>query len=114
MTTWAADTPSSAVNVNWDPTAVIDYRHRIVDVDRDIDLVAMAGERFVDGVVDDFVDEMMQTHLSRRADVHGGSEAYRFQTFQHFDTGRIVNFVHPGIQFIWHRQSAFSFKSASA
>ena len=54
--------------------------------------VGIPGERFVYGVVDDFVDQMMQTHLARRADVHRRPQANGFQTFEHLDTTGIVNF----------------------
>jgi hypothetical protein len=33
----------------------------VVDVNGDVDLIAEAGQRLVDRVVDDFVDEMMET-----------------------------------------------------
>ena len=48
--------------------------------------VAVAGQRFVDRVVDHFVDQVMQAHFAGRADVHGGAQAHRLQAFQHFDT----------------------------
>ena len=51
----------------------------------DFDLVGVTGERFVDGVVHDFVDQMMQSDLARRADIHGGTFADGFHSAQHFD-----------------------------
>ena len=48
------------VLIGRDAAAVVDDRDRAVDVDRDVDLIAEAGERFVDRVVDDFVNEMVQ------------------------------------------------------
>ena len=41
-------------------TVILDG-HRVVEVDGDVDASAMTGEMFVDRVVDDFVDEVMQT-----------------------------------------------------
>ena len=43
---------------------------RAIDVDRDGDGRGVAGHRFVDRVVDDFVHEMMQTADGRITDVH--------------------------------------------
>ncbi len=63
-----------AVNVHVidrNAAAVVDHGDRVVEVDGDFDFVGEAGERFVDRVVDDFVDEVMQSHLAGRADVHG-------------------------------------------
>jgi hypothetical protein len=37
-------------------------------VNRDFDLVGVSGERFVDRIVHDFVNEMMKSNLTRRAD----------------------------------------------
>ena len=48
--------------------------------------VAVAGQGFVDGVIDHFVDQVMQSHFAGRADIHGGPQAHRLQAFQHFDT----------------------------
>ena len=36
----------------------------VVDVNDDVDFFGVTGESFVDGVVDYFVDEMMQSHLA--------------------------------------------------
>jgi hypothetical protein len=51
----------------------------------DVDLIAVAGEGFVDGVVDDLVDEVMQTLRPGRADVHGGALAHRLEALEDLD-----------------------------
>ena len=91
------------VHVHRNAAAVVDHRDGIVDVNGDVDLGAVARQRFVHGVVDHFVDQVVQAHLAGRADVHGRPQAHRFQTFQHFDTGGIVNFRRRGVHFICHR-----------
>jgi hypothetical protein len=53
--------------------------------DRDRDGVAVAGERLVDGVVDDLVDEVVEAALTGRADVHAGALAHRLEAFEHLD-----------------------------
>lgn len=50
--------------VDGDAAAVVDDRDGVVDVDRDIDACGMARQCLVDRVVDDLVDEMMQTLLA--------------------------------------------------
>ncbi len=70
------------VGPDGDAAAVVDDRHRVVDVDRDVDLVAEAGEGLVDGVVDDLVDEVVQPRLSGRADVHRRTDADGFEALQ--------------------------------
>ena len=71
--------------VDGNAAAVIDHRDGVVDVDGNLDLVGEAGERFVNGVVHYFVNEMVQPQLTRRPDVHGGAFADGFHAAQHFD-----------------------------
>jgi hypothetical protein len=54
-------------------------------VDDDIDFLAVPGESFVDGIVHDFVDEVMQTHFAGGADVHCGTKADGFKALEDFD-----------------------------
>src|SRR6185295_14758941 len=70
--------------------AVVDDGDRVVDVDRGVYLAAVSGQRLVDGVVDDLVDEVVQPALSGRADVHGGADAHRLQALEHADRARAV------------------------
>ena len=51
----------------------------------DLDAVAVAGQRLVDGVVDRLVDEMMQTVGAGIADVHRRTLAYRLEALQDLD-----------------------------
>ncbi len=51
-------------HVDGDAAAVIDDGDGVVDVDDDIDFLCVAGQGFVDGVVDDFVDQVMQPHIA--------------------------------------------------
>src|SRR5581483_7267711 len=71
--------------VNGNTTAVVNHRDRIVDVDGDFDLVGESGERLVNGVIDDFVDEMVQTHFAGRSDVHCRTFADGFHTAEDLD-----------------------------
>ena len=47
--------------------------------------VVLAGERLVDGVVDDLVDEVVEAPRAGRADVHPGPEPDRLEAFQDRD-----------------------------
>src|SRR5208337_836112 len=71
---------------------VIHYGDGVVEVNRDVDLVGVAGERLVDRVVHDFVHQVMQTEFTGRADVHGGTLAHRFHAAEDFDrVGGVVS-----------------------
>ena len=79
------------VLVDRDPASVVDHGDRVVGMDRDLDLVAVAGERLVDRVVDDLVDEVVQAAWPGRADVHAGPLADRVEAAQDGDlTGGVA------------------------
>ena len=73
-----------------DAAPVVDDGDGVVRMDVDGDLGAEAGQRLVDGVVDDLVDEMVQAHHAGRSDVHAGALAHRLQAFQDGDVLRVV------------------------
>jgi len=73
-----------------DPAAVIGHPHPAVRLEHDVDRVAVAGQRLVDGVVDDLVHQVVQAALAGRADVHAGALADRFETFEHRDRAGVV------------------------
>ena len=66
------------------PAVVLDG-DRVVGMDHDAHVVAVAGQRFVDRVVDDFVDEVMQSAGAGAADVHPGTFANRFEALEYLD-----------------------------
>ena len=78
------------VHIHRNSASVVLHSDAIVFVDRDVDLVAVARHRFVHRVVHYFPYEVVQTHLTRRADVHGGTQAHGFQSAEHLDRGSIV------------------------
>src|SRR5690606_39943 len=69
-----------------DAPAVIAYRNAVVGVDGDDDVIAMACQRFVDGVVDHFENHVMQAGAVRGvADVHARALAHGLEAFEHLD-----------------------------
>ncbi len=85
---------AARVLIDRDAAPVVDDGDGAVDVQGDVDLVAEAGQRLVDGVVDDFVDEMMQPGRTGRPDVHRGPLAHRLETLEDLDlVGRIIVLV---------------------
>ena len=77
--------------VDGNAAAVVDHRHRAIDVNGDVDLIAEPGEGLIDGVVDDLVDQMVQARGSGGPDVHGGSLLNRLEPLEHLDlVGRIL------------------------
>ncbi len=76
--------------VGGDAATVVLDPDAAVGAERDDDLVAVAGHRLVDRVVDDLPDEVVQAPLTGRADVHAGPLADRFESLQHLDRGSVV------------------------
>ena len=75
----------SRMHIDRNSAAVVLDRNPIVAQNYDVDLRAVTGQRFVDRVVDDLIDEMMQPALGGVADVHPGAFANRFETFENLD-----------------------------
>ena len=66
------------MHVNRDAAPVIAHRDGAIGVERDINQVAMAGEGFVNGVIHDLVDHVMQAGpVIGVADIHARALAHR-------------------------------------
>ena len=73
-----------------DAAAVVGDGDRVVGVDRDRDVVAVAGQRLVDRVVDNLVDEVVQAARPGRADVHARALADRLEALEDGDVLGVV------------------------
>jgi hypothetical protein len=73
------------VEIDRDSAAVIDDLHAAVITKGHFDSIAVASERFIDGVIDHLVDEMVKASFTRRADIHAWAFAYRLKTFEDCD-----------------------------
>ena len=72
--------------------AVVNHAHGVVHVDGDVDLGGKAGHGLVDGVVHDFVHEVMKTGAVRDvADVHPRALTNCFETFEDLDVAFVVS-----------------------
>ena len=83
------------VHLDRDAAAVVDDRDGVVDVDEDVDVLAVAGQGLVDGVVDDLVDQVMEPFGAGAPDVHRRPFPDRFEALQDLDAlGCIFFFFH--------------------
>jgi hypothetical protein len=73
------------VHIYRDTPPVIDHRNAAVAMDVDFDPVAIARQSFVDRIVDDFVNEVVQRFDICPTHIHARATAYCFQTFQDLD-----------------------------
>ncbi len=93
--------------------SVVAHRDDAVRLKRDLDVGAVARERLVDGVVDNFVHQMVQTARGGRADVHARPLSDSLQTFQHLNLIFVVRFADGQIQnFFAHAHNICSISPA--
>jgi hypothetical protein len=75
----------SGVHIDRDSAAVIDTANGTIRKNRDLNERAVASKRFVHGIIDDFVNKMVQTALASRPDIHSGTLANGFETLEDLD-----------------------------
>jgi hypothetical protein len=56
----------------------------------DIDVVAVTGKCFVDGVVDNFINQVVKAARTGRADIHSGALANSLETFKNLNASGVV------------------------
>ena len=79
------------VNVGRNAAAVVAHGARAVGIERYDDFLGEADERFVDGVIDDLVDHVMQPRaVIGVADIHAGPLAHGIEPLEHLDRFRVV------------------------
>ena len=71
-------------------------KHDVVRLDGHFDMVTVAGQRFVDGVVHDLVHQMVQAPRAGGADVHTGALAHSLQALQNLNFAAGVLMVGSG------------------
>ena len=71
------------VHVDGNTPAVIGYGYGVVFVDENVDAVTVAGQCFIDRVIDYFIYQMMQTFDADVADIHGRAFSYGFEAFEY-------------------------------
>ena len=69
------------MNVHRNTTAVVDHGDAVVDVNRYINLVAMTDQSLVNGVIHNFVYEVMKSPFTGVTDVHSWALSDRLQPF---------------------------------
>ena len=83
------------VNTDREAASVVLHRAGAVLVQRDDDLVAEARQRLVHRVVHDFIHQMVQAALVRRADIHARPLAHGLKPFENLNLVLVVSAVRP-------------------
>ena len=97
MTSAAADT-LLAMNIRRNPAPVVGDGDRTVGIERHRDARRVAGQRLVDGVIDDLIDHVMQAGaIVGIADIHAWTLAHGIEAAQHLDRiGAVIGFCFRG------------------
>ena len=80
-----------------DAAAVVGHFDDVAFFDLDLDVVAVAGQGLVDGVVHDLIDQVVQAPLAGGTDIHARPLADSFQPFEDLDLAAVVFVVGGGI-----------------
>jgi hypothetical protein len=78
------------MDVDWNASPVVSNRDGVVGMDHDADLARVPGECFVDGIVYDFVGEVVESAGRSGTDVHPGTFSNGIQTFQNLNLASVV------------------------
>ena len=78
------------MDVDGNTTTIILHHDRSIRVHRDRDMFRMTCHRFIDRVIDDFPDEVMESLFIRFSDIHPGTFANGFEAFEDLDLTGVV------------------------
>ncbi len=78
------------MNINGNTTAIVAYFNHVVGEQGNVNLVSKTRHRFIDTVINDFPDEVVQTDDTSGANIHTRTAADSFETFEHGNTVGIV------------------------
>jgi hypothetical protein len=73
------------VDIDRNAAAIVFDPDCSVGKDTYVDGVAVSGKGLVHRIVDDFIDEVVESPWAGRTDIHSGSLANRFQTLENLD-----------------------------
>ncbi len=81
------------MNAGRDAAAVVDNANDIARFDKDFNMRTGAGQRFINGVVDDFIHQMMQAAQAGGGDIHAGALAHCLKSFENLNLIFIVSLL---------------------
>ncbi len=90
----------SRMHIHRNSAAIILDGDAVVAMNNNINLGAEAGQRFVNRVVDDLGDQVVQSTFGSVADIHAGPFTNRFEPLQNFDR---IGAVTVGSLFVCHK-----------
>ncbi len=80
------------MHVDRNASTVVDNGYGVVGVDCHFYVCGISCERFVNGVVNNFIDEVVQSFYADVSYIHGRALAHGFKSFEYLNVTRTVNF----------------------
>ena len=80
------------LDVDGDAAAVVADTDAVAGLNHDLDVFAVTGQRLIDGVVHDLIDQVVQTAGAGGADIHAGTFAYGLQTLKDLNLRSVIFF----------------------
>ena len=77
--------------------AVVDHANAVVGQDRHLDVRGIPGQRLVNRVVDDLIDQVVQASRTGGTDVHARANAHGLKPFEHAQVARVVMLGRQGV-----------------
>ena len=78
---------------NRNTTSIVFHSDAVVLTNADADFIAIAGKGFVDTVINNFKNKMMQRGTVDTSNVHAWTKPYCFESFQHRNIRFVVTAV---------------------
>ena len=88
------------LDINRDTTTIVGDSNGITGIDGHSNIFTVSGQSFIDRVIHDLIDQVMQTGRGSRTDIHTGTFPHCFQTLQNLDLLRTVFLCY--FQFVRH------------
>jgi hypothetical protein len=78
------------VNINRNSSTVIGDAHAAISKKNDIYFGAITSKSFVDCVIDDFINQVVEAAFAGRSDIHTGALADRLEAFEDGDCAGVI------------------------
>ena len=76
--------------IDRDASTIVHHADAVVRQNGDLDMAGVSGQRLVDRVIDDLIDQVVQTARAGGTDVHTGADTHGLESFEHPQIGGLI------------------------
>ena len=84
---------SLGVLIHWDAAPVVGHHQATIGQDTHIDARGIAGNRFIDGVISNLLDQMVHAIVARATDIHPWALADWLETLEHLNLRTVIRSI---------------------